>query len=305
MNKRAAVFSCLGLGDGLISLVLSNNLKLNGFDVTTYHPSLASLQKWFPGLPILPFPSLGELARFDSLFLFFEKSLQMQAVIQECQAHFPERTRILNPIATSNRDYPFWEGGRFDGRTPFAENLVRFCKERLGFSRLTKECGIVVPEGVAKRAFPRRVVIHPAGSRLGKEWLPKRYDELAAVLQARGWEPAFVMSPNERAPWLHQQPPALASLGDLAAFVASSSAMIGNDSGVGHLASALGLPTLTLCRSKQAGAFWRPCWSRGFVLYPPSYIPNLKGVRLRDRYWKELISVRRVLNAFLELLTRA
>src|SRR3990172_4612898 len=113
MIKRASVFSCLGLGDGLIALVLSNNLKLNGFEATTFHPSLSALQRWFPGLPVSSFLPACDLDRFDSLFVLFEKSPWMERVVEACLTRYRERSYILNPIATSNSDYLFWEEGKF------------------------------------------------------------------------------------------------------------------------------------------------------------------------------------------------
>ena len=302
MKKRAAVFSCFGVGDGLIALVLSNNLNLNGFEVTTFHPSLSVLQKWFPWTEIRPFPQLEELKGFEQIFIPCEKTPQMQAVIAECTEKYSGKTQIINPIATANRDYPYWEVGKFDGRIPFADNLKRFCERELKLASNTKECGIVIPEGVKMRAHPKRIIIHPTSSRAGKNWLPQRFDTLAEALKLRGFEPAFVMSAKERSEWEHWDPPIFSSLDEVAAFVAESGGMIGNDSGIGHLASALGLPTVTLCRSRLAGRFWRPSWSQGTVLYPPSFVPNIKGARLRDKYWKELISVRQALGALLTLL---
>ena len=302
MKKRAAVFSCLGIGDGLIALVLSNNLTLNGFEVTTFHPTLSALQGWFPWTRIRPFPRLEELEGFDRIFIPYEKIPQMQAVIQECTEKYPEKTKIINPIATANRDYPYWEVGKFDGRLPFADNLKRFCERELKLASSTKECGIVIPEGVKPRAYPKRIIIHPTSSREGKNWLPERFDQLAEALKKRGFEPAFVMSIKERPEWGRWDPPVFSTLDDVAVFVAESGGMIGNDSGIGHLASALGLPTVTLCRSRLVGSFWRPSWSQGIVLYPPSFVPNIKGARLRDKYWKQLISVRQALAAILNLL---
>ena len=99
--KRFAVFSCLGLGDGLIALVLSNNLHLNGYEVTTFHPFLEGLQEWFPYLPLRSFPLLKDLElvlkEFEHFFLIYEKSTWMQAILVHCQNHYPERTTILNP----------------------------------------------------------------------------------------------------------------------------------------------------------------------------------------------------------------
>ena len=302
MKKTAAVFSCLGIGDGLIALVLSNNLTLNGFEVTTFHPTLSALQAWFPWTTILPFPSLEVLNPFDQIFIPYEKSPRMQAVIEECSEKYIEKTKIINPIATANRDYPYWEVGKFDGRIPFADNLKRFCENELDLPVSTKECGIVIPEGIKSRAHPNRIIIHPTSSRIGKDWLPQRYDTLAEKLKKRGFEPAFVMSPKERPEWQRWDPPPFSTFADVATFVAESGGMIGNDSGIGHLASALGLPTVTLCRSRLVGNFWCPSWSPGTVLYPLSFVPNLKGLRLRDKYWKQLISVQRALASLLSLL---
>jgi ADP-heptose:LPS heptosyltransferase len=74
--------------------------------------------------------------------------------------------------------------------------------------------------------------------------------------------------------------------------------MIGNDSGIGHLASCLNLPTLIICRSKIAAPFWRPGWTSGEVILPPAWIPNLKGLRFRDKYWQKSITVPKVLKSF-------
>lgn len=303
MNKSAAVFSCLGLGDGLIALVLSNNLNLNGFRVTTFHPSLSVLQRWFPWTAIRPFPPLEELERFDRIFIPLEKSVSMQAVIRECRKKYPQKTTIINPIATANRDYPYWEVGKFDGRIPFSDNLKIFCERELNLPVSTKDCGIVIPDDVKPKAHPKRIVIHPTSSREGKNWLPQRYRQLGEELKKRGYEPAFIVSSSERLHWEDCRPPEFSSLDEIAKYVAESGGMVGNDSGIGHLASAVGLPTVTLCRSRLAGRFWRPSWSAGSMLYPPLWVPNLKGARLRDKYWKQLISVRRVLNTLLSLLT--
>src|SRR5579883_972132 len=122
---RIAIFSCLGLGDGLLTLVLANNLHLHGHETVTFHPSLSALQEWFPHLPIQPFPPT--LSPFDRYFIFYEKSPWMQSILSECLSNHRARTTVLNPIATPNTDYPYWEEGRFDGNLPFAENLYRFC----------------------------------------------------------------------------------------------------------------------------------------------------------------------------------
>ena len=302
--ERCAVFSCLGLGDGLISLVLSNNLHLNGKQVTTFHPFLEQLQQWFPHLLIRAFPSREEassiLSQYDHFFIFLEKSPWMQAVLAYCQQHFPKKTTVLNPIATANRDYLYWEQGRFDGTRSFVENLYAFCQDLLHFTVATKSNGIVVPEEIKPRKVQRRVIIHPTSSREGKNWPWEKYIDLAFELQRNQFLPCFLLTPEERRDRDSGgfETPQFSSLSEMVSFVCESGYMIGNDSGIGHLASCLGLPTVTICRSAQNAKFWRPAWAPGQVVTPFPWIPNLKGLRLRDRYWKKWIPVSKVMKSF-------
>ena len=305
--RRCAVFSCLGMGDGLIALVLSNNLQLNGNDVTTFHPFLENLQDWFPHLPIRKFPS-GEkleaaLKEFDRFFIIYEKSPWMKEVLSLCEKFYPDKTIVLNPIATAKCDYVYWENGRFDGSRPFVDNLYLFCKDGLKHPIVTKSNGIVIPDAVQSRRFEKRVIFHPTSSREGKNWTPAKYLKVADQLKAQGFDPVFILTEEERQSWALEgiEAPLFANASELSSYISESGSMIGNDSGIGHLASCLGLPTVTICRSFQASRFWRPAWSPGVVLTPSSWVPNLKGLRLRDKHWKKWISVERVLQSFHQL----
>ena len=95
---------------------------------------------------------------------------------------------------------------------------------------------------------------------------------------------------------------AFPSLDFLARYVYESGYLIGNDSGLGHLASALGIPTLIFCRRKTWANMWAPSFHRGVVVTPSSWIPNIRGFRLRDRHWKKFISVRMARRAFERLV---
>ena len=302
---RAAVFSCLGLGDGLISLVLSNNLAKHGWEVETFHPSFLSFQDWFPHLPLAVFPSQEKmdevLSRFDRFFLFYEKSEWMFRVLRYCQEKHPDKLSVLNPIPTFRCDYPYWEVGKFNGRLPFVQNLVNYCRDSLHIAGATSSNGITLPPYVLPRRFPKRVVIHPTSSRKSRNWLWTRYSVLAERLEEEGFEPWFVMSDADKACLPSCRSPNTKTLSELAHFVAESGGMIGNDSGVGHLASCLGLPVVTLYRDERTAHFWRPGWSPTVPLTPWHGIPNIKFLRLRDKYWQYCITVGRVQDAFLEL----
>lgn len=302
---KCAVLSCMGLGDGLISLVLSHNLHLNGSRPVTFHPFLVNLQTWFPHLPITPFPAEDRYSEvfgeYEKIYLFYERSPWMQAILSLCQEKFPEKLVVLNPIATPNCDYPYWENGRFDGNLPFAENLFRFCKEVLHLEKTTRENGIEPPADAVMRCHPKRVVIHPTSSRPGKNWPKEKFLALALELKNQGYEPHFILTETEKKEWQEIESPTFATLSDLARFVYESGYMIGNDSGIGHLASCLGLPTLVICRNHLGARFWRPAWTEGKILFPSPLIPNIKFLRWRDRHWKRWISLSRVLSSFSSL----
>jgi len=294
---KTAVISCLGLGDGLLALVLSNNLVLNHHSVVTFHPFLNQLQGWFPHLPIAPFPDEETLLNdYEQFFFIYDK--KMDSVIQKCYQKYPDSTYVLNPIATPKCDYRYWEVGRFDGRQPFADNLMKFCREVLGLKEVTKENGIQIPSNLTPQKFSRRVVIHPTSSRPSKNWPKEKFLQLSNSLKKGGYEPAWILTEQERSNWPDAFAPQFSNLDAIARFIAESGWMIGNDSGIGHLASCLKLPTVTICRHQMVSDFWKPSWSRGSVILPPGWVPNLKGFRFRDRHWQKFISVEKVLNAF-------
>ena len=53
---RIALVSYDSLGDGLVYLMMAENLRLNGFDVTYYGDSISGLAGWVPQLSIRPYP---------------------------------------------------------------------------------------------------------------------------------------------------------------------------------------------------------------------------------------------------------
>ncbi|MBS0628794.1 MAG: glycosyltransferase family 9 protein [Verrucomicrobia bacterium] len=289
---KTAVISCLGLGDGLLALVLSNNLALNGHEVVTYHPFLNQLQDWFPHLPIAPF-SEEIVDHYQQFFFIYDK--KMDRVIEKCYKQYPNSTYVLNPIATPKCDYRYWEVGRFNGRLPFADNLEFFCRDVLKLKRVTKENGIRI---LTNQKFEKRVIIHPTSSRPSKNWPKEKFLRLANYLEKDGYETAWVLTKEERPQWPNVNAPAFSNMSEIATFVAESGMMIGNDSGIGHLASCLGLPTVTICRHKMVADFWRPSWANAAVVLPPKWVPNLKGFRFRDKHWQKFVSVERVRRVF-------
>ena len=112
---------------------------------------------------------------------------------------------------------------------------------------------------------PCRVVLLHAGSGGdAKCWSPERFLALGQTLEKEGWDIALLTGPVEA-----ERPGQYADLAqrwptigaddpvDLAALLAPVRCLIGNDSGPGHLAAAVGVTTLTLFGPTDPSV-WRP-----------------------------------------------
>ncbi|MFA6111181.1 MAG: glycosyltransferase family 9 protein [Candidatus Latescibacterota bacterium] len=115
------------------------------------------------------------------------------------------------------------------------------------------------------------VALHPGSGAARKNWPLDRFAALADRLQERGLQPVWILGPLEEQtrkeagcrPCL---PPGTAR--ELAAFLAQVDLFVGNDSGPGHLAAAVGTPTLSLFGPTDP-ALWRPRSRLGRVLQAP------------------------------------
>ncbi len=105
------------------------------------------------------------------------------------------------------------------------------------------------------------IIIHPGSGGRHKCWPLDRFLELAERLRQRRFCVVILQGPVETerknrlpADLLSLSPPALL---DLAALLARADLFIGNDSGPGHVAAAVGTPTLTLFGPTDP-RLWRP-----------------------------------------------
>ena len=104
--------------------------------------------------------------------------------------------------------------------------------------------------------------VHGGSSTPAKNWPAAGYAAVGAQLARHGLTPVFVVGPVERdqgwgAPWPGAASFPAATSRQLAALLAQASLFVGNDSGPGHLAAAVGIPTLSLFGPTSA-ARWRP-----------------------------------------------
>jgi heptosyltransferase-2 len=131
------------------------------------------------------------------------------------------------------------------------------------------------------RRFPgasRSVAIHPGSGSPKKNWPRERFAELSSLLEPQGLATIWVLGPAEmERPELAELavragPPSGclsdASLVEVAALLSRVRVYVGNDSGVTHLAAALGTPTVALFGPSEA-AVWGPRAANVEVLSAP------------------------------------
>lgn len=125
------------------------------------------------------------------------------------------------------------------------------------WAELARHFGWTVAPAAPSPKTGRRIVIDTGARLPTRRWPAERYQEIARRLTATGWD---VDLRDDRS----------GSLDDLMDALSAADRFLGNDSGPGHLAAALGVPTFTLfgsCRPEEFSpahpqAGWlpgRPC----------------------------------------------
>jgi len=107
-------------------------------------------------------------------------------------------------------------------------------------------------------------LIHPAAAFATKQWATEHFARVAEFLSARGFAPVAIAAPNERALLEKLCSEAAVkittldlSLPEVTALAAHSQLFVGNDSGIAHIAAAVGTPAVVIFGSSNI-AHWRP-----------------------------------------------
>ncbi len=297
---KAAVICSKGMGDGLMMMVASHRLKLEGYEVTTFQDTLGEPCDWFPGHAFAKRSTIETLDCFDFILLQNDNTPFSFDLIDR----YREKIHVF---------YASYEEGKHRPRTPndylfnrcnpMVTNIAEGIASLLGKVDPILENGITIPKELSYRKYQKRVIIHPTSTTPKRTWTAEKFIQVAQDLEKKGYSPVFSVSPSERKEWLsllnNRFPlPEFPTVSELAAYLYESHFLIGNESGTGHLASNLGIPTLIVARCPKQMILWRPGFLLGQVITPPSYIPNFKFLRLREKKWQTFISPHRILKAF-------
>jgi len=330
---NVALVASIGLGDAIIFMMLAENLRRNGFNVTLYSNPGSQLLSWLPAVTVKPYPALEKCddefkgydlviadgvsvlgkqyqpeERFSELAsrylylslgkipnsLVFDHTARLQRILSA--EKFQRCRRIAGSAGTVR-----FQGG--DRTMTMVKCTLSLCRDIWGLENVACDTGLRPPEnsGLQHRRYSRRILLHPFSSDDKKNWPLEKFLKLAVLLRNTGWDPAFTVSPKEMSTLRQVVPedfpaPLFNSISDLAGYVYESRAMVANDSGPGHLASALGIPTLTISR-KGNDHRWRPDFAPGNVVCP--VIRFKLGSQI---HWKPFLGIKRVNLALLKLL---
>ncbi|MEA3127619.1 MAG: hypothetical protein QOD67_4638 [Caballeronia sp.] len=270
---RVAFVASNAIGDTLVSMVIVRNLIDHGFDVTVYGTPAHALRLWFPDVTVLPLPQENIATAFASYNTVFQMQWnQPLSDLVDVHSH----VLTLHDVEFGDRS------------GCMAQRFADFCRDDLALSAAVRDNGIRAPVGLEHRRHGTRVIIHPEASTEDKRWFSHRFVRLAQRLRKRGYDVQFVIAPHERERWPNLEKfdipaPHFADLHALACCVYESGWFIGNDSGVGHLASNLGIPSLSLFRRRRVAERWRPAWGTVDVVLPWQWVPTSY---LKEKLWR-------------------
>jgi ADP-heptose:LPS heptosyltransferase len=120
---------------------------------------------------------------------------------------------------------------------------------------------------VAGLAGQKIALIHPAAAFETKRWATENFARVAEYLSERGFAPVAIAAPHESQIMEDLLGKASVkivsldlSLAEVTALAARSQLFVGNDSGIAHIAAAVGTPSVVIFGSSNV-AHWRP-WNR-------------------------------------------
>lgn len=273
------------LGDTLMSLVTANNFIRNGYHIEVYGDYAFALKDWFPQFKLYPLLKVNEqekLKHYDVVIHMYESPLSL-----EVTKWHPNSITLSDSI-------------HYLADMTMTDIQVTLCEQEFGLANVQRINNIQPLPDLTFRKHLNRIIIHPTSSLMRKNWPATKFLQLAKMLKKENFESHFIVSPQERPDWLWIEQeglylPKFDSLSHVAKFIYESAYFIGNDSGIGHLASNLGIPTVSIILRKGVAKQWRPTWSPGKVVLSPSW---LNPRPIKEKLWKIFTRVTTVKNAF-------
>lgn len=302
MSKTFAIVCAGGIGDALITSIAAHHLRQKGHKATVFSPHLNGFGKYLEEGEYLPYPQNWNetLNSFDAILLQHDETPKAKEIVSQRDSLPPLYVIYTNYRESKHGplvpgfDYPVDEG------KTMVENLCIAIQKLFSISASPQNCLRPLCD-LSHRKHKKRVLIHPTSTKEEKNWVKKKFLKLAKKLQILDFDPVFILSPEERISWPKEiNAPLFSTLEELATKIYESGFLIGNDSGPVHLASYFSIPHIVVCQGRQM-PLWSAGWHPSILIKPPRWVPNVKGIRLRENKWKHFITTNRVLEAFVNL----
>jgi ADP-heptose:LPS heptosyltransferase len=263
-KRRALVVRIGALGDVLLTRRLTYSLFNAGLQSTLFapasHASLLRTDPWIDGVLDSESPAFAGVfaGQWPETGIRFDLCLVISGSTDLMRAARMAAARVIQiPPLPSREDISIaqqWAEAASDLCSPFTGPLP----------------GLETDPGRALMAGA--TLVHPGSGSARKNWPAVRFLDLSRGLARRGHRVAWIRGPAEEG-----LPPGASAfeildrpaLGSLAATLAQSRLYIGNDSGVSHLAAAVGAQTVVLF-GPTSGAVWRPDGARVETVLAPS-----------------------------------
>ena len=265
--KRSIILTSRNLGDGLIFAVLAHNLAKSGREVTLLSPLLGDLAGWLPGFAVRNIPLLDDLLEVfrscDEIYIEMH-NLPIIDQIYALREKFGSKLQFLCPIG-SGMPLQKWDYV-FDRNRCMVDNILDFVAT-LGIIP-ENSTGLIPHEKLKHRLNSKQVAIHSLSANASKNYPQRKFITIAHQLKFLGYEPIFLAHKNEKC---SIEDPfrvfTFTNANELASFMYECGYFIGNDSGPGHLASALAIPGIILTKSERNNRLWRPGWFQKWKSY--------------------------------------
>ena len=302
IKKTAAIITAEGLGDGLIMLIAANFLHEQGYIVTVFNKQMTSLSSLLPSFTLSPYPDcINDYNKYDLLILQHDNSNRAKN-ITELKSKNSDNLHIFYPSYNPSKHEKIRETDiAFDNTISMVENVYKACKKMLISIICNKDIGLRLPNNVTHKKHQKRVIIHPVSGDINKNWPKSKFIQLSKKLSKLGYDPVFILSDMEKIEFKNEDIKiySFSHLSDLCCFIYESAYFIGNDSGPGHLASYLQIPSTIIANNKKRMHLWQPGWGKAKIITPSSLIPNPKIMRLREKKWDFFITTNSVIKSFL------
>jgi heptosyltransferase-3 len=267
-------------------------------------PALAALRKQFPHafLEVLGYPHIAQLAVAGGL------ADRVQSIEAGAMAGFFARKGTLSATLSDYfSEFDIIISYLYDPDQIFAEN-VALCSpaqfiegphrpnEQLGmhasavYLKPLERLAIFDAEPIPRLCLPAKktrasgLALHPGSGSERKNWPEQKWSELLNHLVSRSGLNLLLVGGEAEGERLQRLAAALPldrvrvaqslPLPDLGRLLQNCAGFIGHDSGVSHLAAALGLPALLLWGDTKAEV-WKPPAERVTILTSPDGLPNL------------------------------